>query len=333
MKTISLASYLLSLKLRVKNILILILSFTLLLTFSPVVQAQDLLANWDFTDNVGETYDIPSSISHPEFSATLGTNNPLVTCDFWNGVEGDAVYRIRNAGVVNYDPEVPYQGYIYIKIVSNRPWRLDEIRADITENANAGPPYDIPVDVNVEYSTEEDFDPYMVLGTETVNGSKSCHFNGPISFPPGIRYFRFRSTSDMWCSPYLGVDNVQILGLHPFLEVAIDIKPGSDPNSINLSSAGVIPVAILSSDTFDATTVNPDTVSLAGARVKLVGKSSKYLCHEEDVNGDELLDLVCQVYTAEFMIEEGESVAVLEAETFDGAPIRGEDTISIVPDQ
>ncbi len=333
MKTISLASYLLSLKLRVKNILILILSFTLLLTFSPVVQAQDLLANWDFTDNVGETYDIPSSITLSGFSATLGTNNPLVTCYFWNGVEGDAVYRIRNAGVVNYDPTVQYQGYIYIKVESNRQWRLDEIRANITENANAGPSNDILVDVNVEYSTEEDFDTYMVLGTETVNGSKSCVFNGPISFPPGIMYIRFRSTSDMWCSPYLGVDDVQILGLPPVLEVAIDIKPGSDPNSINLSSAGVIPVAILSSDTFDATTVDPDTVSLAGARVKLVGKSGKYLCHEEDVNGDELLDLVCQVYTAEFMIEEGESVAVLEAETFDGAPIRGEDTIRIVRDQ
>ncbi|NIM97272.1 MAG: hypothetical protein GTO24_04065 [candidate division Zixibacteria bacterium] len=332
MKTISSASYLLSSKLRVKNILMLILSFTLLLIFSPVVQAQDLLANWDFTDNVGETYNILSSISDPEFSATLGTNNPLWTCCFWNRVEGDAVYRIRNAGVVNYDPAVPYQGYIYIKVESNRPWRLDEIRAIISENANpAG--NDIPVDVNVEYSTEADFDPYMVLGTETVNGSKSCVFNGPISFPPGIRYIRFRSTSDMWCSPYLGVDNVQILGLHPFLEVAIDIKPGSDPNSINLSSAGVIPVAILSSDTFDATTVNPDTVSLAGARVKLVGKSGKYLCHEEDVNGDELLDLVCQVYTAESMIEEGESVAVLEAETFDGVQIRGEDTIRIVQDQ
>ena len=40
-------------------------------------------------------------------------------------------------------------------------------------------------------------------------------------------------------------------------KVTIDIKPGSDPNSINLGSAGVIPVAILSSEAFDATTVDP----------------------------------------------------------------------------
>ena len=36
--------------------------------------------------------------------------------------------------------------------------------------------------------------------------------------------------------------------------VAIDIKPGSYPNSINLKSNGKVPVAILSSPTFDATT-------------------------------------------------------------------------------
>jgi DNA-binding beta-propeller fold protein YncE len=116
------------------------------------------------------------------------------------------------------------------------------------------------------------------------------------------------------------------------INVTIDIKPGSDPNSINLSSAGVIPIAILSSDTFDATTVDPETVSLAGARVKMVGKSGKYLCHDEDVNEDGLLDLICQVQTIENFIVTGESVAVLEAETFDGTPIRGDDTVRIVPD-
>ncbi len=114
--------------------------------------------------------------------------------------------------------------------------------------------------------------------------------------------------------------------------VRIDIKPGSDPNSINLSAAGVIPVAILSSETFDATTVDPSTVSLAGAKVKMVGKSNKFLCHTEDVNGDGRQDLVCQVTTAQFMIETGSSVAVLEAETFGGQAIRGEDSVNIVPD-
>jgi hypothetical protein len=116
------------------------------------------------------------------------------------------------------------------------------------------------------------------------------------------------------------------------LEVQIDIKPGSEPNSINLSSAGVVPVAILSSATFDATTVNPESVSLAGARVRMVGKSAHYLCSAQDSNGDGILDLVCQVLTAQFMIEPGDSVAVLEAETNGGTLIRGQDSIQIVRD-
>lgn len=116
------------------------------------------------------------------------------------------------------------------------------------------------------------------------------------------------------------------------IEVSIDIKPGNYPNSINLGSAGVIPVAILSTNDFSAPLkIDPETISLAGAKVKIVGKGSKYLCHSEDINGDALNDLVCQVETVDFLIVEGDSTAVLEAETFDGTPVRGEDSVRIVP--
>ncbi len=47
--------------------------------------------------------------------------------------------------------------------------------------------------------------------------------------------------------------------------VDIDIKPGSDPNSINLKSKGVIPVAILGSAIFDVTYVDVTTLVFAGA--------------------------------------------------------------------
>ncbi len=88
------------------------------------------------------------------------------------------------------------------------------------------------------------------------------------------------------------------------IEVAIGIKPGSDPNSINLNSAGVIPVAILSTDTFDVTTeADPDKLALAGAAIRRVGKGDKRLCYYEDVNDDGLFDLGCQFETAQFMNE------------------------------
>ena len=132
-------------------------------------------------------------------------------------------------------------------------------------------------------------------------------------------------------SPNFDFDNMIVTAL-PVQSIDIDIKPGSDTKSINQSAAGVVPVAILSSDDFDALSVDPTTVSLAGASVKLVGKSDKYLCHQEDVNLDGLIDIVCQVYTAGFMVDQGETTAILEAKTIDGTNLRGEDYIRIVPD-
>ena len=48
------------------------------------------------------------------------------------------------------------------------------------------------------------------------------------------------------------------------IEVYVDIKPGGCPNSLNLGSRGVLPVAILGTDTFDVVDVDISTVRLVG---------------------------------------------------------------------
>ncbi len=114
------------------------------------------------------------------------------------------------------------------------------------------------------------------------------------------------------------------------LEVPIDIKPGSYPNTINLGSGGTVPVAILSTATFDATTVNPASVTLAGAAVKLKGQGAVQAA-TQDINGDGRLDLVAHVVTEVLQLSSSDTEAVLQATTFAGQCVTGRDTVRIVP--
>ena len=55
--------------------------------------------------------------------------------------------------------------------------------------------------------------------------------------------------------------------------VDIDIKPGSDPNSINFGEHGLLPVVILGSQDLDVTTIVPETIAIGV--VNLASRGSK----------------------------------------------------------
>ena len=105
--------------------------------------------------------------------------------------------------------------------------------------------------------------------------------------------------------------------------VPIDIKPGSDPNSINLKSKGVVPVAVLTTEEFDASSVDPATVTFAGA--------SPVRWVMEDVDGDGDVDLVLHFRTQDLELDATSTEATLTGSTYDGQDIQGTDAVRIVP--
>jgi sugar lactone lactonase YvrE len=112
--------------------------------------------------------------------------------------------------------------------------------------------------------------------------------------------------------------------------VSIDIKPGSDPNSINLGANGSVPVAIFGTNDFDVTTVDPMTVTLANSGVRLRGKGTP-MTSLDDLNMDGFTDLVLHVETQGFELTGTDIEAWLTGETFDGIAFSGMDSIRIVP--
>lgn len=107
------------------------------------------------------------------------------------------------------------------------------------------------------------------------------------------------------------------------VQVILDIKPEGFPNSINPRSKGVIPVAILSTASFDATEIDVSTLRFGpGGATEAHGKG-----HLEDVDRDGDLDLVLHFSTTSARILCGSTEAAITGETLDGRRIEGTDSV------
>jgi probable HAF family extracellular repeat protein len=99
----------------------------------------------------------------------------------------------------------------------------------------------------------------------------------------------------------------------PAVKVAVDIKPGSCPNPLNVKSSGVLPIAILGTADYDVTTIDPASVRLAGVEPLRSGYedvagpvTDTNDCNCTEAGPDGYLDLTLKFKTQEIVEAIGE---------------------------
>lgn len=117
-----------------------------------------------------------------------------------------------------------------------------------------------------------------------------------------------------------------VAGKCKVITVAVDIKPGSFPNSINPRNSAVIPVAILSNASFDAAKVDPTTLRFGVTGNEATPRHSAL----EDVNGDGKPDLMLQFPTLDTGIICGTTSGILTGKLTGGQLITGTDSMVTV---
>lgn len=229
---------------------------------------------------------------------------------FRYATEEEVIQLFANAGI----PDLPQAGTLQVKQTSGNYNPIGVLLGLIgTSSASSGG---------------------LALG---VTGTPSSYFGGNHQV---TSYVYRTSTQGVAGLSATGIDDSNCASGHwlvkswapPVTKVSIDIKPGSYPNCFNVNGHGVIPVAILGSNQFDVTTVDPMSLQFGAFMVRVRGNKGP-LCSVQDVNGDSMNDLVCQFEDNGQSAWEtgGEATATLTGTTYDGRKFEGSDSICIVP--
>ena len=191
-------------------------------------------------------------------------------------------------------------------------------------------------------------------GVQVGQGSQTITTINNISEPTRIGTYRWnvsgihrRMTGDMdevrIYNRALSADEVRQLA-SPIASVAIDIKPRSCPNPLNIKDQGMLSVAVLGSGEFDVFTVDSASIRLEGvAPVRssyedvarpVRNKTNECDCTTEGPDGH--LDLVLKFNTQDVVnalgqFNNGDTLLLtLTGENLNGTPIEGTDCVVIV---
>jgi len=185
------------------------------------------------------------------------------------------------------------------------------------------------------------------IGSLDAEAVSSCvHLSGDTDAQPGTILTNTATIDSNESDPAVVEENTEICPV----SVYIDIKPGGCPTPLNVGSKGVLPVAVLGTADFDITTIDPQSITLAGVpplRWSMedvatpydinFDECSIYDCHE--ATGDGYVDLTLKFDTQEIAaaIEEvyDRECLILELTgdlktEYGGLPFKGGDVVSIL---
>jgi hypothetical protein len=108
--------------------------------------------------------------------------------------------------------------------------------------------------------------------------------------------------------------------------VGIRVLTGASAKGAKKGASRYLPLAVLSTDSFDALKVDPSTVTFAGASVSRDG-NGKYKVHAEDVDGNGMDDLVVTLSLKDLQVGPQPAKADFSARTFDGAPVESHECV------
>lgn len=182
-----------------------------------------------------------------------------------------------------------------------------------------------PTSIAIGYGLSTDND--LVIGNYLDNGA--CLSPTPFSFIGEIDEVELFNVA-LSAADIGAIYNAGSAGKCKAIQVAIDIKPGSDPNCFNINGNGVIPVAVLGAADFDVAEIDLASLSFGGLEVRVRGNKGP-LCSVEYSNDDPYLDLVCHFEDDSGSWESGDAEATLTGNLFDGTSIEGSDSICITP--
>lgn len=151
----------------------------------------------------------------------------------------------------------------------------------------------------------------LLIGAVNLTGGPSEFFSGIID---EVRLYSSALTADRVQSDAVDCRTVS---------TAVDVKPGTTPNTINLKSKGGVLVAILGSSSFDVTAVDGATLMFAGSAPSDAGTLG-------DVNADGIMDRSYHFSTQGMLLKPADTTACAVGRLQSGVRFEGCDTVVVM---